>query len=170
MSVALETRPIEKKDTTVDSPGRRRLPILLRRSWFGLNQALRRRLAHLGLTPDQFTALRTLTESPGISQKELTALMSSDPNTVTSLVRRMEESGLIERRLNQTDRRARTLRLTRRGRRQFAAARKVAQGLQTEVLRVLPDKAREGFLRDLERLASACQQALESSPRAPGSR
>jgi hypothetical protein len=44
----------------VDAPERRRLPILLRRAWYGLNQAFRRRIAKTGVTPDQFTAMRTL--------------------------------------------------------------------------------------------------------------
>ena len=73
----------------IDSPERRRLPPLLRRAWYGLNQAFRRRIAPLGLTPDQFTVLRTLLESGGITQSELTHLMSSDPNTVASLLARM---------------------------------------------------------------------------------
>src|SRR5262245_3477920 len=68
----------------IDSPERRRLPPLLRRAWYGLNQAFRRRIAALGLTPDQFTVLRTLLESGGITQSELTHAMTSDPNTVAS--------------------------------------------------------------------------------------
>ena len=39
----------------IDAPERRRLPLLLRRAWYGMNQAFRRRIAHLGVTPDQFT-------------------------------------------------------------------------------------------------------------------
>src|SRR5216117_1803259 len=74
----------------IDAPERRRLPLLLRRSWYGLNQAFRRRILPLGLTPDQFTVLRTLLENEGIRQRELTQLMSSDPNTVAALVERME--------------------------------------------------------------------------------
>ena len=76
----------------IDAPSRRRLPPLLRRAWYGLNQAFRRRIAHTGVTPDQFTALRTLLEGDpeGLTQRELTALMSSDPNTVASLLERME--------------------------------------------------------------------------------
>src|SRR5687767_15369426 len=81
----------------IDAPDRRRLPPLLRRAWYGLNQAFRRRIAHLGLTPDQFTALRTLLEHKDISQRQLTTLMSSDPNTVAALLERMERNGLIER-------------------------------------------------------------------------
>ena len=79
----------------LDSPQRRRLPPLLRRAWYGLNQAFRRRIAHLEITPDQFTVLRTLLEHDGITQRELTHLISSDPNTVASLLERMEAAGLI---------------------------------------------------------------------------
>src|SRR3954454_4465835 len=100
-------------DLPIDSPERRRLPLLLRRAWYGLNQAFRRRIAHLGVTPDQFTVLRTLleNETDGLVQSELTSLMASDPNTVASLVERMEKAGLIERRPDRKDRRANRIRL-----------------------------------------------------------
>ena len=67
----------------IDAPERRRLPPLLRRAWYGLNQAFRRRIAHLEITPDQFTVLRTLLEGDalGLTQRELTQHMTSDPNT-----------------------------------------------------------------------------------------
>ena len=71
-------------------PERRRLPVLLRRAWYGLNQAFRRRIAVTGATPDQFTVLRTLSENnpKGLTQRELTHLMSSDPNTIAALLER----------------------------------------------------------------------------------
>ena len=46
----------------IDDPGNRRLPPLLRRAWYSLNQAFRRRIAHLDITPNQFTILRWLLE------------------------------------------------------------------------------------------------------------
>src|SRR5579864_2490455 len=84
----------------VDAPGRRRLPSLLRRCWFNLNQTFRRRISHTGVTPDQFTVMRTLLEGDpkGMTQRELTNLMSSDPNTIASMLERMEKAGLVERR------------------------------------------------------------------------
>src|SRR4026209_1111014 len=92
----------------IDAPERRRLPPLLRRAWYGLNQAFRRRLAHLAVTPDQFTVMRTLLEGDpqGLTQRELTQLMSSDPNTVASLLQRMEEAGLVDRKPHEKDKRA----------------------------------------------------------------
>src|ERR1700729_1258673 len=93
---------------SVDDPGRRRLPALLRRCWFNLNQTFRRRIAHTGITPDQFTVMRTLLEGDpkGMTQRELTDLMSSDPNTIASLLERMETAGLLERKAHERDRRA----------------------------------------------------------------
>src|SRR5256885_13213078 len=92
----------------IDSPERRRLPLLLRRAWYGMNQAFRRRIAHLGVTPDQFTVLRTLLEGDarGMNQRELTHTISSDPNTVASLLERMESTGFIKRMAHEKDRRA----------------------------------------------------------------
>src|SRR5205809_6743193 len=109
MTVARRARSTDSRP--IDAPGRRRLPILLRHAWYGLNQAFRRRIAHLGITPDQFTLLRTLLESGGITQSELTQQMSSDPTTVASFLEGMEKSGLLERPAHETDRRAHRLHL-----------------------------------------------------------
>jgi DNA-binding MarR family transcriptional regulator len=149
----------------IDSPERRRLPLLLRRAWYGLNQAFRRRIAHLGLTPDQFTVMRTLLEHEGISQRQLTSLMSSDPNTVAALLERMEKAGLIERQTHERDRRANRLRLKPRGQNRYEAAREVAVALQNEVLGALPSDAREKFLATLDNIADTCQTAAANSPR-----
>src|SRR3954469_25322598 len=92
--------------TTTGAP--KRLPVLLRRAWYGLNQAFRQRVAHLGITPDQFSILRWLSEGDpqGLTQRMLTDLMASDPNTITSTLARMEKSGLIARLPHESDRRA----------------------------------------------------------------
>src|SRR5438445_2614080 len=129
MTAARKIRPAEP--LPIDAPGRRRLPILLRHAWYGLNQAFRRRIAHLGVTPDQFTVMRTLLENEGITQRELTGLMSSDPNTVASLLERMEQGGLVQRQAHEKDRRAHRLRLKAPGRRKYEAAREVAVAMQT---------------------------------------
>ena len=141
----------------IDSPDRRRLPLLLRRAWYGLNRAFRRRLAHLGVTPDQFTVMRTLLENDGITQRELTQLMTSDPNTVASLLERMERAGLVERQMHEKDRRAHRIRLKPPGRRKYEEARAIAVALQTEILTALPPARREEFLEHLALVADACR-------------
>lgn len=151
----------------IDSPGRRRLPPLLRRAWYGLNQAFRRRLAHTEVTPDQFTALRTLLECAGqdVTQCELARLMSSDPNTVGSLLERMEAAGWLKRQPHEKDRRAHRIYLLPRGREKYLQARSIALELQMEVLACLPPERRERFLEDLACLADACRESLERTPK-----
>lgn len=149
----------------IDSPDRRRLPPTLRRAWYSLNQAFRRRINHLEITPDQFTALRILgeAEEKGLSQRELTDLMSSDPNTVASLLERMESNGLVQRREHETDRRARRIKLLAKGRRTYAAAREIAVALQQDALKPLPEDKRDEFLQELSLVADACKRAAEES-------
>jgi DNA-binding MarR family transcriptional regulator len=159
----------EPDDLPIDSPERRRLPPLLRRAWYGLNQAFRRRIAHLDITPDQFTVLRTLLESDpaGVTQRDLAHLMTSDPNTVGSLLERMESAGLVMRKPHEKDRRAHRIQLTATGRRKYAAARKIAVALQSEVLLVLPEGERDPFLEHLALVADACRKAGEQPRRIP---
>ena len=152
-------------EAPIDSPGRRRLPLLLRRAWYGLNQAFRRRIAHLGVTPDQFTVMRTLLERAGMTQRELAQAMTSDPNTVAALVERMEILGLLRRQPHEKDRRAHRLSLTVPGRRKYRQARAVAVAMQQEVLSVLPATLRERFLSDLDKVAEACRVAAIQSPK-----
>ena len=141
----------------------RRLPVLLRRAWYGLNQTFRQRIAHLGITPDQFSILRWLSEDDpaGITQRRLTDLMASDPNTITSTLSRMEKSGLLERRAHELDRRAHRVRILQKGRGTFEKARKIAVELQAQVLGVIPAEHRAGFLEELAAIAEACAAALE---------
>jgi DNA-binding MarR family transcriptional regulator len=149
----------------LDSPRRRRLPLLLRRAWYGLNQAFRRRIAHTGVTPDQFTAMRTLLEGDqeGMTQRELTLAMSSDPNTVASLLERMESSGWIERLPHERDRRAYRIRMLQAGYEKYLVVRDLAVTLQTEILEALPPTEREKFLEHLDAVAIACRRAADDS-------
>lgn len=153
----------KNKPLPVDAPERRRLPILLRRAWYGLNQAFRRRIAHTGVTPDQFTVMRTILEGDpeGLVQSELTRLMASDPNTIASLVDRMEKADLIERQTHERDRRAYRIRLKPIGRRKYEQVREIAIALQSEVLSALSEDKREEFLEDLSQVATACRAVAE---------
>lgn len=111
--------------------------------------------------------MRTLleTDSRGITQRELTQLMTSDPNTVASLLERMEASGLVERKPHEKDRRAHRIQPQPAGRRKYEEARDLAVALQTEVLAVLPESKREEFLEHLALVAEVCRVKAETSPR-----
>ena len=148
-------------DKSTSKESSRRLPPLLRRAWYSLNQTFRHRIAHLGLTPDQYSNLRWLHEGDarGLTQQTITDLMASDPNTITSILRRMEKAALLSRHPHETDRRARRVRLEAKGHRVFTEAFAVARKLQDEALAILPESRRGRFLADLDAVAEACSQA-----------
>ena len=147
----------------------RRLPPLLRRAWYNLNQAFRRRIATTGVTPDQYTILRLLVEGPreGMTQRELCCRMCSDPNTMASLLSRMEGCAVLERRTHESDRRAHSVTISIKGRELFMQLRPIALDLQNSIMKGVPPQRRTQFLADLERVADACQEQLESEPRSP---
>jgi len=111
--------------------------------------------------------MRTLLEGDprGLTQRELTEQMASDPNTVASLLERMESSGLVERKPHEQDRRAHRIRLRALGRRKYEQIRVIAVALQREVLASLPESKREDFLEQLAFVADTCRLAAEASPR-----
>jgi DNA-binding MarR family transcriptional regulator len=141
----------------------KRLPPLLRRAWYGLNQSFRQRITHLGITPDQFSILRWLSEGDpaGLTQRELTDLMASDPNTITSTLARMEHAGLISRAPHEKDRRAHRVRLRAKGLKTLDQGGKIALALQRRILTALPEARRERFLEELAAIAEACISASE---------
>ncbi len=149
----------------IDSPERKRLPPLLRRAWYGLNQAFRRRISHTGATPDQFTALRCLVESKneGITQRQLTTMMSSDPNTIASLVERLLAAGWIDRKRHAMDKRAYSLFILPDGIAKYEQLRDIAIELQSNILDSIAEDERDAFLKNLAIMADACrQQAREA--------
>lgn len=160
-----KTRTLGLENLDADAPGRRRLPGLLRRCWFNLNQTFRRRIAHTGITPDQFTVMRTLLEgdAKGMTQRELTDMMSSDANTIASLLERMEAGGLVERKPHERDRRAYRISLKPLGRHKYDEVREIALALQTEIVAVLPQEKREEFLLHLALVADACRLAAAAT-------
>lgn len=136
----------------------RRLPPLLRSAWFGLNQTFRRRIAYLGLTPNQYTVLRWLTENQpsGLTQRDLTTLMASDPNTIVATLQRMEAAGWIARQIHPADRRKHQIHIRPPGSRIYAKARVHALALQADVLALIPPADQPQFLEHLARIAAYC--------------
>jgi DNA-binding MarR family transcriptional regulator len=68
-----------------------------------------------GLTVEQWVAMKILAETPDISQKELSAQMKRDANTVKAIVERLIKKDYVKRELNPSDRRAFLLQLTKAG-------------------------------------------------------
>ncbi|MCZ4316229.1 MarR family transcriptional regulator [Comamonadaceae bacterium G21597-S1] len=102
--------------------------------------------AGLELTSVQFAALDTIAGQPGIDQATLAATISFDRATIGGVIDRLEQKGLVQRVVNEQDRRARQLHLTPEGTQLLAASRPVVEALQVEILAPLTDTERATFL------------------------
>ena len=74
-------------------------------------------LEPLGLTYPQYLVLLTLWEGDGLPLKAIGERLGLDSGTLTPLLRRMEEAGLVTRRRDSDDERVVRIDLTARGRR-----------------------------------------------------
>jgi DNA-binding MarR family transcriptional regulator len=112
-------------------------------------------LAPLGLTYPQYLAMLVLWEGSALSVSELGARLSLDSGTLTPLLKRLEESELVERRRSETDERVVLVSLTRRG----AALRERAQHVPLELVRCTGFATPSG-ISELEQLRESLR-ALE---------
>ena len=75
-------------------------------------QRFEQRARPFGITLPQCKALAQLSRNEGISQVRLAELAETDPMTLVRILDRLEADGLVERRPDPSDRRARRLYLT----------------------------------------------------------
>jgi DNA-binding MarR family transcriptional regulator len=131
------------------------------RLWRASHVRIAEALASIGLTPALFGLLNVLGAREGAIQQELGSAMGIDPSTMVSLIDELERAGLAKRRPHPTDRRAREVTITPKGRRLLERARRMAAQVEDEVLRGLTATERRELLALLRRaLSSAPPQSL----------
>lgn len=110
---------------------------LLARRW---RRTLDTRLAEAGLTDATWAPLVHLHESgDGISQKVLASLVGLDASSLVRLLDILVARGLVERRTDPTDRRARLIYLTAPGRVAVADILRLLNGREAEILADVSD-------------------------------
>lgn len=98
-----------------------------------LQRAYRPVLAPLRLTYSQYLVMLVLWEHDPVSVGELGARLHLDSGTLTPLLKRMEQAGLVARRRDPQDERRVLIALTQDGRDLRAAARKVPETLENQL-------------------------------------
>ena len=135
-----------------------------------LNENDRYVFARYGLTIPRFYALQHLNNEPGMSFARLSDLMLTDRANVTRIVRSMELDGLIERRLNEEDRRSFQLQLTEKGAALYAQATAAHQSDIRARFKGSHDLVDEAFvtrLRALQRELDEHLKILKQSTSSP---
>jgi DNA-binding MarR family transcriptional regulator len=114
-----------------------------------------------GLTGPQVTALKILEGLGELSLSELSARMSAKNSTITGIVDRMEQGGLVRRERSERDRRVVHLRSTEKGRAIAASVPVTAMEMFSAALRSLSAKDRAELMRILSLLAARVREAVE---------
>jgi DNA-binding MarR family transcriptional regulator len=112
------------------------------------------RLAPLGLDPRQVMVLRRLAGDEGRSQQALGDALQIPPSRMVALVDALEQRGLLRRRPSPSDRRVRTLHLTKEGRRLLSRVMEISLEHEQELCSGLQPANREQLLTLLNRLAA----------------
>ena len=104
------------------------------------------------LTPIQYAVLRNLAAHPGTDQVSLAALTGIDTSTGATVCARLEEKGLLERKVIPTNRRQRALTITGTGEQLLADMIPGAQRLRRRLLAPLTGPEQLQFMALLTKL------------------
>jgi MarR family transcriptional regulator for hemolysin len=102
-----------------------------------------------GISRAQWGVLVRLDRSEGLKQSELAEILDLQPISLTRLLDRLAESGLIERRADPNDRRANRLFLMPAARPLLEQLAELGKDMMATVLEGLDPKSNERLLRDL---------------------
>lgn len=123
-------------------------------------QALRARIAPLGVVPGQFAQLLALYEQDGQSQMDLCKRVRIEQPTMANTLRRMERDGLIRRLPDPSDRRRAVVMLTERARGLEDALVDGARSVNSEATRDIGDDEIAAFMATMSRII----RNLEATP------
>jgi DNA-binding MarR family transcriptional regulator len=152
---ASEDRPVQVVTWSGGVPIRR-VPIALARRFVQICLAVAAEtLEGDDLTPLQFAVLANLNDESNVDQNSLAARLGVDRNTASVLVEQLVKRGLIDRRVNGADRRARLLRLTPLGNELHERLRPAMRAGQRRILAPLVPDERERFLDQLIQIIKA---------------
>lgn len=113
------------------------------------------------LTPRQAAILGVLSSSPGISQTGLVKATGTDRSTMTEVVKRLVEKGLVRRRRSRSDARAYAVQITEAGQRELDSVLPKVAMVNAQLLAAIPAAQRKILLASL-------QQLVADGPTPPG--
>ena len=122
----------------------------LRRAANATAAELAGRLNGLGLRQSDVSVLILIAENPGVTASALGRALDIQRANMVPLLNRLEDLGLIER--APIDKKSRGLALTAHGQERLAAARKVVEDFEADLIRRVPPEHRPHLLPALEAL------------------
>jgi MarR family transcriptional regulator, transcriptional regulator for hemolysin len=123
--------------------------------------------AQHGITRAQWVVLARLDRAEGLNQSELAEILDLQPISLTRLLDRLCENGLIERRADPNDRRAKRLYLMPAARPLLERLNDLGEELMTTALAGVGRESVERMISELGTVKENLRQAIQQRP-APG--
>jgi len=143
------------------------LPFEIGETAHALRKAFDRRAVGMGVTRAQWKVLFRLERVPGLRQIELADMLDIEPITLSRIVDRLEEAGLVERVADPADRRAWRLHVTAKAQPLIAKLQAVADEMIAEAFAGVDPThiaiAREVLARVRENAARAAEMNRASN-------
>lgn len=124
----------------------------------------------LGLTRSQCQVLAHLARHDGIQQSTLAELLEVEPITLTRIIDRLEEAGLVERQVHPTDRRIRLLHLREAARPLLAGIFAIGAMTRGEALEGVSEADHERLVEVLSSMKTNLIGKLSAAKEAMGER
>jgi DNA-binding MarR family transcriptional regulator len=124
----------------------------------GLQTRSKRMTVRVGVTGPQRLVLRIVGRFPGVSAAQLSRVLHLDPSTLTGILRRMEQAGLMTRRRDPRDGRRVMLGLSAAGRRLDVVTPGTIEAVMGDVLGRLPRRKLDATREVLTAIADALGQ------------
>ncbi|HEX3011241.1 MAG TPA: MarR family transcriptional regulator [Syntrophomonadaceae bacterium] len=124
------------------------LNFVLTKAQQSVHQLFKAELAPYGVTPGQYAVLKCLWDENGQTARQLADRLFLDGSTVTGVLDRMEQKGLIIKNTDPRDRRALQVNLTDKGRNLEEPLTRVIEDVNKKALHHL-DEARARELKQL---------------------
>jgi len=149
-----------QRDTQpVDPNAMNRVIWALRQAEQALQSLKEQQLRPLGMAPAHYSLLMSIHKEPGITGAELARRLHVTPQSVASLVARLDDKGQLERRQHALHRHVQELHLTEAGRQALKASDAVIAAIELQITtRLGPDNAAQ-FTAMLGEVVNAARDA-----------
>ena len=136
----------------------------------GLNKTSRRMQTQFGVTGQQRLVIRIVGAFPDMSAGDIARILHIHPSTLTGILQRLVDRGLVRRDSDPTDARRARLTLTTKGRRLMAPGVGTVEIAVKRVLARFNDQEVRGTRELLTALADGLEPVIRSLPRSTSGR
>lgn len=118
-------------------------------------------LEKINIYPGQPPLLLVLHHSSGVTQKELAKKLNVTPPTIAVMLRRLEKYDLIEKKLDEKDRRVYRVYLSKKGKMMIGKLHEIMEELEKIVFNGFDEKEKETLKKFLDKMANNIKMSLE---------